>query len=116
MPTCTHIAYHQEAQRKARVQVRKQEAILNQLRRQEEEEKRRLKEQELAEKEKLELEDARRFEREEHLRQRGAGGRCRGSGPYSGGLRTTQKDLRHQQKVLRDHGLVMGHVNDEFLS
>jgi hypothetical protein len=27
-----------------------------------------------------------------------------------------QKDLKHQQKVLRDHCLVMGHVNDYFLA
>lgn len=27
-----------------------------------------------------------------------------------------QKDLKHQEKTLRDHCLVMGHVNDYFLS
>eukprot|EP00112_Aurelia_sp_Birch-Aquarium-sp1_P014195 Seg3049.1 transcript_id=Seg3049.1/GoldUCD/mRNA.D3Y31 product="hypothetical protein" protein_id=Seg3049.1/GoldUCD/D3Y31 len=110
MPTCTHIAYHQEAQRKARTIARKQEALLQALRRHEEEERLRAEEEARLEKERGEIEDARRREREEHFRQRGEGGkssRSRGS---------TQKDLRHQQKILRDHGLVMGHVNDEFLS
>lgn len=30
--------------------------------------------------------------------------------------RISQKDLRHQEKVLRDSCLVMGHVNDKFLA
>nr|XP_047126325.1 uncharacterized protein LOC100209373 isoform X1 [Hydra vulgaris] len=28
----------------------------------------------------------------------------------------TQKDLRYQHKILRDHGLYMGHVNENFFS
>lgn len=31
-------------------------------------------------------------------------------------MRIAQKDLKHQEKVLRDHCLVMGHVNDYFLA
>ncbi|XP_065058523.1 uncharacterized protein LOC135686254 [Rhopilema esculentum] len=81
----------------------------------EEEEKLRLEEESRLEREKRQLEDAKRREREEHLRQRGEGGMYRGSGKRHT-AQSTQKDLRHQQKVLRDHGLVMGHVNDEFLS
>ena len=30
--------------------------------------------------------------------------------------RISQRDLRHQEKILRDHCLVMGHVNDHFLA
>jgi len=30
--------------------------------------------------------------------------------------RISQKDLHHQEKVLRDSCLVMGHVNDKFLA
>lgn len=30
--------------------------------------------------------------------------------------RISQKDLRHQEKVLRDSCLVMGHVNDKFMA
>ena len=82
----------------------------------EQEERFRLQEEERLAKEKIDLEDARKREREEHLRQRGEGGMYRVSRPYSNGLATTQRDLRYQQKVLRDHGLVMGHVNGEFLS
>lgn len=74
-----------------------------------------MEEEKRLEREKLDLEDARRREREEHLRQRGEGGMNRSRNRNSR-LVTSQKDLRHQQKVLRDHGLVMGHVNDEFLS
>ncbi|XP_057312392.1 uncharacterized protein LOC130653915 [Hydractinia symbiolongicarpus] len=114
-------AYHLEALRRQRVIDRKHGALariaMGKVR--EEEEERKLQEQfEQRERTKLIEEEDRRKEREEHLRQRG------GSRPkfYS---RTdkqtqvrfpTQKDLRHQQKVLRDHGLVMGHVNDKFLS
>ena len=74
----------------------------------EEEERARLEEEKRMHREKHDLEAARRREREDHLKQRGKGG--------INGLVTSQKDLRYQQKVLRDHGLVMGHVNGEFLS
>ena len=30
--------------------------------------------------------------------------------------RISQNDLRHQEKILRDHCLVMGNVNDKFLA
>ena len=30
--------------------------------------------------------------------------------------RISQNDLRHQEKILRDSCLVMGHVNDKFLA
>ena len=30
--------------------------------------------------------------------------------------RLSQKDLRHQEKTLRDHCLYMGHVNEYFLA
>lgn len=30
--------------------------------------------------------------------------------------RLSQKDLRHQEKILRDNCLYMGHVNDYFLA
>ncbi len=67
-----------------------------------------------AAREKLEQEEARRRERQEHLRQRGEAGTSRNrSQKYQN---TGQKDLKQQQKILRDHGLVMGHVNEEFLS
>ena len=82
---------------------------------QEEEERLRLQEEEQLREEKRYMEDAKRREREEHLRQRGRGG-LKGSMAKSGSLAASQKDLRHQQKVLRNHGLVMGHVNEEFLS
>ena len=83
---------------------------------QEEEDRLRLQEAERLEREKRDLEDAKRREREEHLRQRGEAGMFRSSRSKNGRLATSQKDLRHQQKILRDHGLVMGHVNEEFLS
>lgn len=31
-------------------------------------------------------------------------------------LKISQGDLRHQEKILRDHCLVMGHVNDKFVA
>ena len=74
----------------------------------EEEDRARLEEEKRLNREKHDREDARRREREQHLRRRGKGGMNE--------LITSQKDLRYQQKVLRDHGLVMGHVNGEFLS
>lgn len=118
MPTCTHINYHLEAQRRARVLERKQ-AALKKLQEQQEEEERKLQEQfEQRERTKLIQEEDRRKEREEHLRQRG-GGRPKFYSKTDKQTQVrfpTQKDLRHQQKVLRDHGLVMGHVNDKFLS
>lgn len=84
-----------------------------------EEEERKLQEQfEQRERTKLIQEEDRRKEREEHLRQRG-GGRPKFYSKTDKQTQVrfpTQKDLRHQQKVLRDHGLVMGHVNDKFLS
>lgn len=62
-------------------------------------------------------EENRRREREEHLRQREQGGKRFGKMDKETQRRIlTQKDLRHQSKILRDHGLVMGHVNDRFLS
>ena len=61
----------------------------------------------------LEQEENRRREREDHLRQCGRAGRKNKQIQVQ---MLTQQDLRHQQKVLRDHGLVMGHVNDKFLS
>ena len=67
------------------------------------------------------MEEARRKEREEHLRQRGETVRGRSTRARNGNEKPSQmmldqQDLRHQQKVLRDHGLVMGHVNSAFLS
>ena len=44
--------------------------------------------------ERKEREDEKHREREEHLRQKG-----------------TQKNLRKQQKILRDHCLVMGNID-----
>ena len=32
------------------------------------------------------------------------------------GRKPIAHDLRYQRKILRDHGLVMGHVNEQFLS
>jgi len=68
--------------------------------------------------EKLEQEENRRREREEHLRQ--CGGKTRRVTGYSNKTTqvqlATQSDLRHQSKILRDHGLVMGHVNQQFMS
>lgn len=73
---------------------------------------------ERAELEKLEEEENKRKEREEHLRQRGGKS-------YRSGVKMdkqtqvrlhTQSDLRHQSKILRDHGLVMGHINDQFFA
>ena len=54
--------------------------------------------------EKQEAEENRRNEQEEHLRS------CGKKGSVGAG------DLRHQKKTLRDHGLVMGHVNEHFFT
>ena len=60
--------------------------------------------------------------REEYLRSMGRTGR---TGVISGNYvnmieeqkkRIAQRDLRHQEKILRDHCLVMGHVNDKFMA
>ena len=86
---------------------------------QEEEERRLNEEIERQQKEKLEQEESRRKEREEHLRQCGGNKTRRPTGYANKQTQAkfhTQSDLRHQSKTLRDHGLVMGHVNDQFFS
>ncbi|XP_066922752.1 ensconsin-like isoform X1 [Clytia hemisphaerica] len=117
MPTCTHINYHQEAQRKQR-QIERKNAALVRLQKEKEEEERRLNEEIRRQQfEKLEQEENRRLERELHLQQ--CGGKIKPTGYSSKQTQVkfqTQSDLRHQSKILRDHGLVMGHVNGQFFS
>ena len=55
-------------------------------------------------------EEAWKRERQQHVRQLDEGKSSRRHQTAS------QRDMKHQQKILRDHGLVMGHVNNEFLS
>ncbi|XP_066922754.1 GRB10-interacting GYF protein 2-like isoform X2 [Clytia hemisphaerica] len=110
-------AYHNEALRRQRVIDRKVEALARISIRQEEEERRLNEEIRRQQFEKLEQEENRRLERELHLQQ--CGGKIKPTGYSSKQTQVkfqTQSDLRHQSKILRDHGLVMGHVNGQFFS
>lgn len=115
-------AYHMEALRKQRIIDRKHAslarlAIIQQL----EEEKKRA-DQERQKLQKVEKEKERARTREEYIRSMGRTGRA---GVVNANyvnmiseqkLKISQRDLRHQEKILRDHCLVMGHVNDKFLA
>lgn len=115
-------AYHMEALRKQRIIDRKHAAvariaILQQL----EEEKKRADEQR-RKFQKVEQDKERARTREEYIRSMGRTGRA---GVVNANyvnmteekkMRISQKDLRHQEKILRDHCLVMGHVNDMFVA
>lgn len=117
-------AYHKEALRKQRILDKKHAALARiALLQQMEQDKKRADEErykyELAEKE-----HERARKREEYLSSMGRTGKnSRGviNANYVYMLedqkkRISQKDLRHQEKVLRDSCLVMGHVNDKFMA
>merc|ERR1712025_171268 len=112
-------AYHLEALRRQRVIDRKQGALARLYAKEEEEERKRQEELARSAWEKQEAEENRRYEREEHLRQRGGA-----NGDIKKLLDKTvgevkkygAGDLRYQKKTLRDHGLVMGHITDKYFS
>jgi len=118
----THIAYHLEAQRRQRIIDRKQEALQRMIFQKQLEEEKRRDEEEKRKFRKVEKEKELARTREEYLRSMGRTGR---TGVISGNYvnmtdeqkkRISQRDLRHQEKILRDHCLVMGHVNDKFMA
>merc|ERR1712113_184670 len=100
-------AYHLEALRRQRVIDRKQGALCRIQQVREEDELRQQKELERSAVEKQEAEQNRRNEQEEHLRS------CGKKADKNVQVKPVT-DLRHQKKTLRDHGLVMGHVNEHF--
>ncbi|XP_029188413.1 uncharacterized protein LOC114955700 isoform X2 [Acropora millepora] len=115
-------AYHKEALRKQRIIDKKAAAIARmKFGKQLEEEKKRA-DQERQKLQKVEQEKERARTREEYIRSMGRTGRA---GVVNANyvnmiaeqkLKISQRDLRHQEKILRDHCLVMGHVNDKFLA
>ncbi|XP_068701583.1 GRB10-interacting GYF protein 2-like isoform X2 [Montipora capricornis] len=115
-------AYHMEALRRQRIIERKQAAlariaIIQQL----EEEKKRA-DQEKLKLEKVEKEKERARTREEYIRSMGRSGRAGVVNSHyvnmipEQKMKISQRDLRHQEKILRDNCLVMGHVNDKFIA
>ncbi|XP_029188411.2 capping protein inhibiting regulator of actin dynamics-like isoform X3 [Acropora millepora] len=122
MPTCMHIAYHNEAKRKQRIMERKHAALQRIVVQQQLEEEKKRADQERQKLQKVEQEKERARTREEYIRSMGRTGRA---GVVNANyvnmiaeqkLKISQRDLRHQEKILRDHCLVMGHVNDKFLA
>ena len=98
-------AYHMEALRRQRVIDTKVEALTRIEKAQEAEALRIQEENERVAREMQEEEEAQIKEREEHLRQRGGntqGNKCN--------HKSILRELKYQEKVLRDHGLVMGNV------
>ncbi|EDO39548.1 predicted protein [Nematostella vectensis] len=115
-------AYHMEALRKQRILDRKHTALVRLAIAQAEQE-RALKEQELKmQRMKLEQEKTKSNEREHYLKSMGRTGKTGViNANYTNMLedqkkRISQKDLRHQEKVLRDHCLYMGNVNEYFMA
>ena len=86
-----------------------------------EEEKKRA-DQEKLKLEKVEKEKERARTREEYIRSMGRSGRAGVVNSHyvnmipEQKMKISQRDLRHQEKILRDHCLVMGHVNDKFIA
>jgi len=102
MPTCTHINYHMEAQRKQRQIEKRKQAMLKMEQQLEEDERLRKEEEELLSK--MDNEDREAKMKELALRN------------SVSKRKPTQGDMRIQQKILRDNGLTMGNVNATFLS
>ena len=98
------------------------EQIIHSLSFQQLEEEKKRADQERQKLQKVEQEKERARTREEYIRSMGRTGRA---GVVNANyvnmiaeqkLKISQRDLRHQEKILRDHCLVMGHVNDKFLA
>jgi len=115
-------AYHMEALRKQRIIDRKHAALARIALIQQLEEEKRRDEEEKCKLRKVEKEKELARTREEYLHSMGRTGR---TGVISGNYvnmieeqkqRISQRDLRHQEKMLRNSGLVMGHVNDKFMA
>ncbi|XP_068718442.1 capping protein inhibiting regulator of actin dynamics-like isoform X1 [Montipora capricornis] len=122
MPTCMHIAYHNEAKRRQRVLDKKREALQRLVIQQQLEEEKKRADQEKLKLEKVEKEKERARTREEYIRSMGRSGRAGVVNSHyvnmipEQKMKISQRDLRHQEKILRDNCLVMGHVNDKFIA
>ncbi|XP_068701584.1 uncharacterized protein [Montipora capricornis] len=115
-------AYHNEALRKQGIIDKKTAAIARmKFGKQLEEEKKRA-DQEKLKLEKVEKEKERARTREEYIRSMGRSGRAGVVNSHyvnmipEQKMKISQRDLRHQEKILRDNCLVMGHVNDKFIA
>ncbi|CAH3039301.1 unnamed protein product [Porites lobata] len=115
-------AYHMEALRKQRIIERKHAALARIAICQELELERKRQQEERNKLQKDEMEKERGNLREKYLISMGRTGR---PGVINANYvnmieehkkSISQRDLRHQEKILRDSCLYMGHVNDKFLA
>ncbi|XP_031563467.1 CLK4-associating serine/arginine rich protein-like isoform X2 [Actinia tenebrosa] len=117
-------AYHMEALRKQRIMDRKHAALARIAILQAEAERKQKEDEVRTRRIKHEQEEAKSKERERYLNSMGRTSKSKQgviNANYTSMLedqkiRIAQKDLKHQEKVLRDHCLVMGHANEYFLA
>lgn len=117
-------AYHKEALRKQRIIDKKNAALARIAVRQQLEDDRRRSEEQRHRHEMAEREHEKARKREEYLSSMGRTGRSTQGVinanfvhmPEEKKKKICQKDLRHQERVLRDSCLVMGRVNEYFLA
>ncbi|XP_027056830.1 GRB10-interacting GYF protein 2 [Pocillopora verrucosa] len=117
-------AYHKEALRKQRIIDKKNAALARIAVRQQLEDDRRRSEEQRHRHEMAEREHEKARKREEYLSSMGRTGRSTQGVinanfvhmPEEKKNKICQKDLRHQERVLRDSCLVMGRVNEYFLA
>ncbi|KAL9973388.1 hypothetical protein ACROYT_G019844 [Oculina patagonica] len=117
-------AYHMEALRKQRIIDRKHAALAKIALTEHLQETKKRRDEERYKYELAEKEHEKTRKREEYLNSMGRTGKS-SKGVIGANYvymleeqkkRISQKDLRHQEKTLRDHCLVMGHVNDKFMA
>ncbi|KXJ25818.1 uncharacterized protein LOC110243487 isoform X1 [Exaiptasia diaphana] len=119
-----HISFHLEAQRQQRVIDKKHAALARLALKQAEEERIKKEQEERTKRIRQEQEIMKSKERDQYLKSMGRTSKTKQgviNANYTNMLEDqkkwiAQKDLKHQEKVLRDHCLVMGHVNEYFLS